>query len=57
MNKKEFLKMSPLEAFKHGKHCKKEGYSEEYNPYRNLDFLCNENISLLYSAWIEGWNF
>ena len=56
MTKKELLNFSPLEAFEHGKMCKQKGYSEEYNPYRNYDFLCNETASLLYSAWIDGWN-
>lgn len=38
-----------LSAFINGKNCRKQGYSEDYNPFRN------ETHSNLFDYWLEGW--
>ena len=36
--------------YKHGKECRKKGYSIYYNPYRN------KGSSHQFSEWENGWN-
>lgn len=56
MKKEDFFSISPAEAFEHGKKCKENGYSIDYNPYRNVDISINAKIRTLNNFWIKGWN-
>lgn len=47
MNKPETVS----EAFENGSHCRREGHSIHYNPYRNMGV----EVSELNAAWIDGW--
>lgn len=56
MKKEDFFSISPAESFEHGKKCKENGYSIDYNPYRNIDISKSIILSTLNNCWIEGWN-
>ena len=55
MIKDRVLKITEKEAFYLGKECKNKGYSEHYDPYRNLNTL-NSNVSKLQASWFAGYN-
>lgn len=55
MKKEDFFSISPCEAFEFGKKCKQEGYSIDYNPYRNVNTFTSKKINTLNNSWIEGW--
>jgi hypothetical protein len=55
MTKDKIAKLTENEAFNLGKECKDKGYSEHYDPYRNMNTL-EGNISKLQASWFEGYN-
>jgi len=55
MSKNNVTEITNEQAFTLGVKCKEDGFSEHYNPYRNLDTQ-KDNIAELQNSWFKGYN-